>query len=405
MSERETLGLDADLLEQAASSYTQALRSGDPRAEATADVFRAASASGFAGQPLRDVLSRPDAYGPPQTRDVLLEWATQMRDFPDDSSLFCARRQLRQFVDLLVIQELINASSLGTATARMLRERADGMASAHAVLGSLQNDPGDRPVGTERPARARQPPTPPDQRTDAELAFQATAAPLAADRDAAFAAIYTRYAHVVLDYCHRHAGPDDADEAASDTWMAVYTGLRTLSAPDKLHGWIRGVARHKCAEYLRRRAGTVRRSVAIAELLDGAEEPFEDPQGLLEESDRLGRKLRLLETVTQTLTPDEQRLYRLAYEEGLSGSALARNLHTDGPRASRMKHRLQGKLADGFQAVLFYRYDPGTCARLRGVLSGERDFTQQLRMSIVRHVSHCEQCQETARNLTREWAP
>ncbi|MBK8976082.1 MAG: RNA polymerase sigma factor [Planctomycetes bacterium] len=79
------------------------------------------------------------------------------------------------------------------------------------------------------------------------------AAPAAAPR---FDAVYRDYARTVHGVVLAIVGPDDCDDVAQETFLAVHRGLDTLRDPAALPGWLCRIARNTAREHLRRRGRT-----------------------------------------------------------------------------------------------------------------------------------------------------
>ncbi|MGF1464602.1 MAG: RNA polymerase sigma factor [Sandaracinaceae bacterium] len=85
--------------------------------------------------------------------------------------------------------------------------------------------------------------------TDAELAIAAREG----DRRA-FELLYRRHARRVAGLVYRLLGQDDAvDEIVQDVFVAAFEGLGDLRQPDKVGGWIRGIAVHHVRQTIARR--------------------------------------------------------------------------------------------------------------------------------------------------------
>jgi RNA polymerase sigma-70 factor (ECF subfamily) len=86
-----------------------------------------------------------------------------------------------------------------------------------------------------------------------ELAWLAEAQ--AGDR-AAFARLVEAYQRPVYNLCYRMLGnPVEAEDAAQETFVRVYTKLNTYQQDRKLSSWILSIASHYCIDRLRRRHG------------------------------------------------------------------------------------------------------------------------------------------------------
>lgn len=91
------------------------------------------------------------------------------------------------------------------------------------------------------------PPASPDDKEMA-LAFQR-------GEDGAYQAIYARYQDRVHRVCRRMLGkPEDAQEAAQETFLRVYTALGKFNGRYQLGGWITRIATNVCLDHIRARS-------------------------------------------------------------------------------------------------------------------------------------------------------
>ena len=76
---------------------------------------------------------------------------------------------------------------------------------------------------------------------------------LGGDRDA-FACLVEKYQAAVFNLCHRMLGnAAEAEDAAQETFVRVYSRMRSYDPKQKLTSWILAVASHHCIDRLRRR--------------------------------------------------------------------------------------------------------------------------------------------------------
>ena len=80
---------------------------------------------------------------------------------------------------------------------------------------------------------------------------------LAGDRSAR-EALARRHAPQVLAVCRAKAGRDAAEDLAQETLIRGLRSVGTLGDPGRLAAWLRGIARHVCADWARRRPGGLR---------------------------------------------------------------------------------------------------------------------------------------------------
>ena len=73
---------------------------------------------------------------------------------------------------------------------------------------------------------------------------------------AAFARLVQAYQGPVFNLCYRMLGNAvDAEDAAQETFLRVYTKLNTYQQDRKLSSWVLSIASHHCIDRLRRRRG------------------------------------------------------------------------------------------------------------------------------------------------------
>lgn len=78
-------------------------------------------------------------------------------------------------------------------------------------------------------------------------------AALGGDTDA-FANLVSAYADPVYNLCYRMLGdPVEAEDAAQETFIRVYSRLDTYDASRKLVSWVLSIASHHCIDRIRRR--------------------------------------------------------------------------------------------------------------------------------------------------------
>ncbi|MDP9345777.1 MAG: RNA polymerase sigma factor, partial [Actinomycetota bacterium] len=90
--------------------------------------------------------------------------------------------------------------------------------------------------------------------------------------EAAFEAVYDRYAAGMLAFCrHLLGGPDEAEDALQQSFARAYRALREDVAPLSLKAWLYAIARNRCMTIL---AG--RREVIDLDAVRHAVRPAED---------------------------------------------------------------------------------------------------------------------------------
>jgi RNA polymerase sigma factor (sigma-70 family) len=250
-----------------------------------------------------------------------------------------------------------------------------------------------------------------DEAPDAELVSKALSADRASEREAAFAAIFTRYHRRVLAFCGgRLQDPHAAKDAAAETFAVAVRDLANLKEPDKLGSWLMGIAANRCKEEWKRRG---REAPALE--FDGTDD--DDEAGEYEKASRARQAQvdRMLVTVVASFTAAQQRVYHAAIRDGLTGKQLGARLSITPEKASRETYEIITVAFAGFGALVLAVEGRRHCPVLAGILdqaawSGD-NFTQQLRMKILRHIDTCKRCGRCATcrtqrdQLVRPYAP
>ena len=166
----------------------------------------------------------------------------------------------------------------------------------------------------------------------------------------AFDKFYTRHADLVFGFIfHQVNGArTDAEEIWQDTLLAAIQRLPSYQGQSRLFTWLCGIARHKVADYRRRRSGTDSSATTESaadplEIVDGG--PLPD-----EILDRSALRLRVIEALAEL--PDDYRSALLArYADGCSveevAHLLGRSYKATESLLSRAKAALRAALADG----------------------------------------------------------
>jgi RNA polymerase sigma factor (sigma-70 family) len=125
--------------------------------------------------------------------------------------------------------------------------------------------------------------------------------------DAAFEAIYDRYAAGLLAFCHHMlANRDDAEDALQHSLSAAYRVLRAGQEDVELRPWLYTVARNRCLSLLRARRNDIGLDAAPA------------PSGIADEIvDQVQRRSDLRDLMEDLrLLPDDQRAALVLFELG-----------------------------------------------------------------------------------------
>jgi RNA polymerase sigma-70 factor (ECF subfamily) len=136
------------------------------------------------------------------------------------------------------------------------------------------------------------------------------------DETRAFAQLYHQYKHRVYAYCYRLLRhPQNAEDAAQETFLKVHRSLHQLKHPESLPTWIFSIARNE--------AFTVLRRVKPAEDLERAEEEVWEEESPL---DRIVERERaaVVQHCLSLLKPVYRELLILREYEYLSYAEIAR---------------------------------------------------------------------------------
>lgn len=163
--------------------------------------------------------------------------------------------------------------------------------------------------------------------TDSELIARV----LVSDDHAAFGELVRRHQSAVRHFLRQLAGGDSAlaDDLAQETFVQAWRGLGRFRGGSAFSTWLLGIA-HNLWRNARRRAHTV--PVEPGHLT--ALEPTPSPAPLSDLKQDLAQALR-------TLTAEEQSVFHLCYQQGLSHSEIAGVL--DWPLGTVKTHLNRGK--------------------------------------------------------------
>lgn len=217
------------------------------------------------------------------------------------------------------------------------------------------------------------------------------------EADAIFSVICDRHLRPVLRYCAAELRESyAASDAAQETFLAAYQQLGR-TRPASLGGWLIGIARNIVYRQFRsaQPGGGPRHNpemvTATGEIDRPAGESIDDLENLSRR--RLAEVERLLDTVVNTLTERQRRLYALAIRDGKRGESLASALGITAKRASTETWNLIQLMENGFGALVLARDGRQYCAQLAAILdAAPTEFTTALRERIVRHFGTCSTC-------------
>jgi RNA polymerase sigma-70 factor, ECF subfamily len=132
----------------------------------------------------------------------------------------------------------------------------------------------------------------------------------------AFSALYQRHAQQLYRYLLARVGNvDDAQDLASQTFLAAMQGLSSYRQEQPFIAWLLGIARHKVADQFRR--GRPEADLETAEWVSDNSEGLDEQVGRQLEIEQVARKL-------QTLAPDRAEALSLRLFGGLEAAEIAR---------------------------------------------------------------------------------
>jgi RNA polymerase sigma-70 factor (ECF subfamily) len=134
----------------------------------------------------------------------------------------------------------------------------------------------------------------------------------------AFGRLVQKYQAEIFSICQAILkNPQDAEEAAQDTFVQAYLKLDQLKQPDKFFPWLRQIAKNLSKNYRRRRQEDI---IAMEQLTD---EP-----GMQATPDESVLRQELMEAVMEAIEtlPSKDRKVIRAYMDGLSHEAISDKL-------------------------------------------------------------------------------
>lgn len=158
---------------------------------------------------------------------------------------------------------------------------------------------------------------------------------------AAFAALVERYqrpVHALARRLLRH--PDDAEDAAQETFLRAYTRLDSYRPGSDFRAWLLAIAAHRCLDQLRRKRAA---PLAVDEVLAA---PGDGPEEVLLRAERRREVARAVAALPAHYRAVVDLRYRQGYSYSELGPALGIPLTTMRMRLFRAHRRLRAALAD-----------------------------------------------------------
>lgn len=218
------------------------------------------------------------------------------------------------------------------------------------------------------------------------------AAAFAGGSDAAFDALYRRYAAPIHDFLRWTVRDGDvAQDLLQSTFLSAYERRATLRDPAAVRGWLYRIAHNLAMNHLTR--------TKPAEPLD-ADAPFASASPGPSEVVATDETVELVWDAAASLEPRQFAVLDLSLRKGLSSSEIAGVLGLDAAAASLAVHRAREALGNAVRFLVVARRR-GHCDRLAELVpEGVRRLTPEQRASVDRHVRRCTDCQRMATVLT-----
>jgi RNA polymerase sigma factor (sigma-70 family) len=207
---------------------------------------------------------------------------------------------------------------------------------------------------------------------------------------AAFAAIYDRYADRLYDFSWsllRHH--DDAADATQDTFVRAAERLGQLRDPAMLRPWLYSIAKREALARLRAR----RRQIPDESVPDTPDTSV-GPEATAGQNE-----LRtLVWDAAAGLGERDQVLLNLHLRHGLDGAELAEAAGIRATNVYPMIGRFRERVERSLGALLVARLGRDECAALDAILTGwDGRFSVLIRKRVARHVDECDVCGERRR--------
>lgn len=166
-----------------------------------------------------------------------------------------------------------------------------------------------------------------------------------AGNQAAFSQLVEAYQMPVYNLAYRMLGsPEEAEDAAQETFVRVWTRLHTFDLDRKFSSWILSIASHYCIDCLRRRR-TVQ--VPLEDLL--TQQAFSDPGDGPEKVALRRESEQNVHQMMQGLPSHYRVVLALRYWHDLSYDEMARVLDTTPSAIKSRLHRARCMLAERMQ--------------------------------------------------------
>lgn len=162
----------------------------------------------------------------------------------------------------------------------------------------------------------------------------------------AFARLVDAYQVPVYNLCYRMLGnAGDAEDAAQETFVRVYTHLRSYNTQQKLSSWILAVASHYCIDRLRRQR------IKWLSLDETLPLPAASRDETLPEDRLMEQETRAeIQDLMQILPAEYRLVIALRYWQDLSYQEIAQVVGATESAIKSRLHRARQMLADGVRS-------------------------------------------------------
>jgi RNA polymerase sigma factor (sigma-70 family) len=220
----------------------------------------------------------------------------------------------------------------------------------------------------------------------------ATAVAFVSGDDAAFEALYRRYARPIHDYVLGIArNRAMAEDITQTVFVRAFEQRGSVREPAAVRGWLYRIA-HNCA------VNEVSRAMRTDEISEQA--PVVDPDRGPAELAEQDESARLVWDAAASLETRQYEVLDLALRKGLTTAEIAAVLGLDAAQASLALHRAREALGNAVRYLVVARRRRH-CDRLAELVpAGVRTLTPEQRASVDRHMRRCDQCQRTAMAMT-----
>jgi len=183
----------------------------------------------------------------------------------------------------------------------------------------------------------------------------------------------------------------DAEDVASETFLAAVERLGDLRDPGALKGWLYAIARNAALRIIegRKRATPVDDYAEDATAYASAALPVPD------EGAEFAEMRSLFDAAASTLSEKERTVYELAVRHNMSSAEIAKVLDVRPAYAYILVNRLKSSVTEAAEAVALARVGTEKCPELAQVLQGVDPVSSRGRKAVARHARTCETCMDT----------